>query len=287
MLLSVSFCVVLLLQVSLTLKLPMSQGSIKLPAQCVRTHRTHTGPVSSDFSAPPHQAAIVHTILAVMVTYSKTGRKCYTTDQLSRCDSSTREVSVMSDAELARRLERLERDNQRLKRGGLAILVLLAALTTIYATRPIPQVIKAHEFEAVDSAGKVRVKMCAPSSDSKVPSVDLYDASGDTEAGIAAAGLWPAFWLSDPQNKASIQMNVYKGNPAVLLEDSGGNIRTSMTVSPSGSPTILLSDPKGFSMSLGVTETVTPRTGQTQKTSADSIIMFGSAKDHHAIWRAP
>lgn len=62
----------------------------------------------------------------------------------------------MTDAEVMKRLEKVERDNRGLKRGGLTLLVLLVALTTIYAVRPVPDVIKAHKFEAVDGAGKVR-----------------------------------------------------------------------------------------------------------------------------------
>lgn len=62
----------------------------------------------------------------------------------------------MPDTEITQRLEKLERENRRLRRGGLALLAALVAFTAIYATRPIPDVIEAHKFVVVDSSGKRR-----------------------------------------------------------------------------------------------------------------------------------
>jgi hypothetical protein len=53
------------------------------------------------------------------------------------------------------------------------------------------------------------------------------------------------------------------------------------------SPLISLLDSQGFHMDLGATETVTEQTGQTQNTSADSIVMFGNDQKGHVIWQAP
>lgn len=60
-----------------------------------------------------------------------------------------------------------------------------------------------------------------------------------------------------------------------------------MGVSPSGEPSLTLHDTQGYRMDLGSTRTVIPATGQTQQTSADSIVMFGNDKKHHVIWQAP
>ncbi len=61
----------------------------------------------------------------------------------------------MSEAELIGRLEKLGRDNRRLKRFVFFVLVVTTALATIYAMQPVPQKMKAHEFDMVDSSGKV------------------------------------------------------------------------------------------------------------------------------------
>jgi hypothetical protein len=46
-----------------------------------------------------------------------------------------------------------------------------------------------------------------------------------------------------------------------------------------------LSDPQGFSASFGVTDLITPSTGETHKTSAASLVLFDKKKS--VIWKAP
>lgn len=55
----------------------------------------------------------------------------------------------------------------------------------------------------------------------------------------------------------------------------------------SGEPSITFADRKGFMMSLGSTGTIAKVTGETQQTSAASIVMLGNDKSHHVIWQAP
>jgi hypothetical protein len=168
----------------------------------------------------------------------------------------------MSEIELRQRLEKLERDNRRFKRLGIAALALVAGLVTIAATRPVPDKIAAHEFDMLDSSGKVRVKiaMDCPSKFSAFcwPDIDLYDESGKMRTAIDAGML--------------------------SISSSEGNATLSVDVN---GPAFEIVDPQGFRMNLGGTATVTPKTGQTQHTSAASIVMFGNDKKHHVIWRAP
>jgi hypothetical protein len=74
---------------------------------------------------------------------------------------------------------------------------------------------------------------------------------------------------------------------ALSFFDAKGMERASIYVSPAGAPSIELSDSAGYSMDLGSTSTITPITGATQQTSAASIVMFGSGKEHHVVWQAP
>ena len=172
------------------------------------------------------------------------------------------------------------------KQAALAALFLATALATIYATQPVSEKITAHEFALVDSSGKVRVRMHTVASGSS--EIELYDTEGRSDAGMAAPTEGPpAFWLSDSQDKAAIQMNLAYGVPNVFLEDPQGKPRASMSVSRSGAPRIWLSDPQGFEMNLGNTQTITPATRTTQQTSAASIIMFGNDNEHRVIWQAP
>lgn len=53
------------------------------------------------------------------------------------------------------------------------------------------------------------------------------------------------------------------------------------------SPDISVSDGKGYRVDVGSTGLLSPETGETRRTSAASIVMFGSDKDHKVIWQAP
>jgi hypothetical protein len=48
---------------------------------------------------------------------------------------------------------------------------------------------------------------------------------------------------------------------------------------------VYVEDADGFAATLGVTDLVTPRTGETHKTSAASLVLFN--KDKNVIWKAP
>lgn len=79
---------------------------------------------------------------------------------------------------------------------------------------------------------------------------------------------------------------------SITTLDRAGNL-TSATLDASGlsvfgdRPSVSLTDRQGFSMALGSTATHTALTGETQQTSADSVVMFGNDKEHHVIWKAP
>lgn len=205
----------------------------------------------------------------------------------------------MSETELVARLEKLERDNRRLKRLGAAALVLAAALGLIAATRPVPDVIKAHEFDVVDNAGGSRIRM-EVGPQQQGAHVTLFDAAGKRreDLNVNDAGIAGILLLDSRDYGAVTILHV----PAVLSDVVNRNeitlarpgsevgfppIGVAIGVSNSGAPAVTLSDPQGFSMDLGSTSTQTPTTGATQQTSAASIVMFGNDKQHHVIWQAP
>ena len=182
----------------------------------------------------------------------------------------------MTDTELARRLEKLERDNRRFKRLGFAALVLVSALGAIYATRPVPDVIKARSFRVVDAAGVVRTVISTDSTMGAYISLGFHKVS--ESPGLPRGAMVPNITIEDTPIEGS-----------GILISHGGHPRGTLTMgfSPAGKPSISLNDAEGFSMDLGSTSTVMPTTGQTQQTSADSIVMFGNDKEHRVIWKAP
>ncbi len=233
----------------------------------------------------------------------------------------------MTEMELRERLERLERDNRRMKKLGVAALVLAAALGVMAATRPVPQgthakpdllagatrihrKLVAHEFDVVDNSGNVRIRLYATPFNA---SVEVLDAQGNSAAAmtvyrgfssIAAGkdGDDVALLSSVAQVGASVGVGYVPDWHAAVVGKSGKALldamksyltgqesspSVNMSVSPSRGANITLQDARGFSMDLGSTGTMTPATGATQQTSAASIIMFGNDKKHHAIWKAP
>lgn len=186
----------------------------------------------------------------------------------------------MTDSELLARLEKLERDNRRLKRFGLAALALAGALGLIAAARPVPNVIKAHKFEVVDGAGKVRMRLEASSK-----GANIFIAAGSLSAPIE--GQFPAVSMgaNDDYSWVTLGNAEWLSTSAhahrfVVIENS-----LNLTNSTSKGPQVAFRDNKGYEMSLGSTPLLTPKTGETHQTSAASIVMFG--KKGSVIWQAP
>lgn len=177
----------------------------------------------------------------------------------------------MTDTELKARLERLERGNRGLTLLALVPLILAAALAGIYAAQPVPERITAHELDVVDSSGKVRARMDVKSGD---PMLILYDGQGQVRVELGMGFRESGRTLRET-------------NPGISFSDARGSELLGMGLSSGGSSWIILGDEQGYSMNLGATHTMNRTTGETQETSAASIVMFGNGRDHHVIWRAP
>jgi hypothetical protein len=200
----------------------------------------------------------------------------------------------MSETELSRRLEKLERDYRHLKAFAFGALVLVAALGGIYAAQPIPRKITAHEFDVVDDSGAVRVRMGVRSHGESF--IDVNDPQGVVRVAMTMDPLtdFSDVRLADGRGLTRAEMALWLSpaaqppldvGPSLVLADARGLVRARVAVSTSGAPSILLNDAQGFSALLGSTATENPKTGETQQTSAASIVMSG--KDHSVIWQAP
>ncbi len=216
----------------------------------------------------------------------------------------------MTDKEFAERLEKLERDNRRLKRVAAAGVALAALLGVIYAVAcssagniaNSAEKITAREFDVVDGRGKVRIQIavdCAPATNCW-PSIKMFDQDGNAVTSISAGeltvsgGAETATLLRD-----HLQFSVAaKGSkPRVTAElgscSGGGGLlslqgnNASYVLVNANSPNIELRDSEGYMMDLGAVDLTAVVSGQTSQTTADSIVMFGNDNKHHLIWRAP
>lgn len=219
----------------------------------------------------------------------------------------------MTDNEFARRLEKLERDNGRLKRAAAAGIAMAAVLGVIYSVacssgrnsagiKPDAEKVTVREFNMVDGAGKVRVKIamdCPPGANCR-PSIKMFDPDGKAVTSIGAGALTvsgkeeEASLLSDrlqfsvsskgsaPNVTAELGSGTGGGGLLALKGQSGSYVQAN-----ANSPNIEMKDAQGYVMNLGAVDLTTVVSGNTSQTTADSIVMFGNDNKHHLIWRAP
>ena len=81
----------------------------------------------------------------------------------------------MSESAVALRLERLERQNRRLRHALLAMGLVVAALVSMAQVNPFPPEIRAQRLVLVDQNGQPRIDLRA---DGVAPSVTLRDEDG-------------------------------------------------------------------------------------------------------------
>ena len=200
------------------------------------------------------------------------------------------------------RVERLERENRRLKRGALAFVLVIASVGLMAQTRqtppassqkrrapapaPVPAgptAVEAQAFILKDSNGHVRAELGLTGSS---PSLKFKDETGSALVTLALnsdAPGGPLLLLSDPQHHASVALSVLEhAGPQFSLTGERADIQLHMGVAPDGT-TLELSDKDGFTTSIG--SGILPKNGQAKKTSAASIVLFG--KERKVLWSVP
>ena len=205
---------------------------------------------------------------------------------------------------LLSRVERLEKENRRLKQGALAFVLLIASVGLMAQTRQTqpttsqrqkgrapapapapagPTAVEAQAFILKDSNGHVRAELGLTGSS---PSLKFKDESGSALVTLALnsdAPGGPMLLLSDPQHHASVALSVLEhAGPQFSLTGERADIQLHMGVAPDGT-TLELSDKDGFTTSIG--SGILPKNGQAKKTSAASIVLFG--KERKVLWSVP
>jgi hypothetical protein len=170
------------------------------------------------------------------------------------------------------RVERLEKENRRLKTTGV-VLLLLAGAVVLMGQAQSRKTIQAERFELIGRDGKTRGML----STSAVNSVlMLYGPQASEEVGsrtiIGAGPSGPFVYLTRADGKSGVELTV----------QSGGMQQAALTLFDThGTP---VADFEGVDTGalLGL---VTTRTGEKQTTSAASIVLFD--KDKKVLWSAP
>lgn len=222
-----------------------------------------------------------------------------------------------TNKEILVRLERLERENRRLKRGALVTFAIAAsfvvslallgqtqttqhkapaprakkpaapaAASTAPAPAPfvMPKNIEAESFVLKDPNGRVRAELAMSGEG---PSLKFRDQNGTalvTLSLLDSAPGGPLLLLSDGQHRSSLSMSVASGSGSQLsLIGERADIQAHIGVAPDGT-TLELTDKDGFTTSIG-NGVKAAKNGQAKTTTAGSITLYG--KDRRVLWSAP
>lgn len=181
------------------------------------------------------------------------------------------------------RLENLEKQNHNLKRLFLGTILLFGAVLLMgQATQN--KVVEAQKFVLKDVNGKVRAQLAA---DGKFTTFQMNDALEekrielDSDATGSSLVLLPSpkkfpqqvFLICDSVLGSALTMNGLNWGSSVALEATKDEAR------------LRVIDKGKFETTVGNAKLTTPRTGESLKTSAASIVMTDNA--NKVIWRAP
>ncbi len=210
------------------------------------------------------------------------------------------------------RLEKVERQNRRLKRAAFTVL-LLAGVVMVMGQAHLSRTIVAQKFVLTDTRGETRAVLTAAGIDPSLlltpgeAMFALYDTNGRVGAVLTAGPEGSHLQLADANQRVSADLGVHVYGPALSLYDANGKERLSLNVhrdlsgAPEVSlsdsdrvrislnlldgPSVYLNDKQGYAAAVGNIDLVTPRTGETSKSSAASVVLFG--KDMKVLWKAP
>jgi hypothetical protein len=160
------------------------------------------------------------------------------------------------DRVLVRRMEEVERDNLRLRRMGLYMLVGvgallgLAAAFVVVAARHgmpgfVPELAEAHRFVVRDDEGRLRAALGMSKEGNA--QVVLQDERGRDRLRLSVlpdGGAGVAF-VDSTGNSRMVLGLLPDQSASVVMADGGGKTRTVLGLSPNGASTILFADKGG------------------------------------------
>jgi hypothetical protein len=200
------------------------------------------------------------------------------------------------------RLEKLEKENRRMKKIGIVAIVFTSVLF-ISGQAKTDRVVEANAFRLVDSAGKVRALL---SMSPAGPDLSFYNDHGTVVAHLSTTPD-PGLYLGEPGTKGTAVIRAGTPDtkpptqPILLLRGPTGNVQLAGGTSNSirifgpagtftvsndeGGPNITLIDAEGYSTEVGKTAFVHPKTGKKEQARAASLALLDN--DGKVLWSAP
>lgn len=191
-----------------------------------------------------------------------------------------------SQDNLLARVEKLERQNRRMKLIGFGSLIVAGAVLLMGQARQptVLSEVRAKSFVLVDARGRDRGALRMVDGE---PELDLFDEKQTLEAVLfASSTLGPGLTLHGPKGieYAELSVDTLLSGPGLSMGSTNGKSVISLRMA-SGEPQLNLTDEGQYETAIGVTDLITPTTGEKHTTSAASIVLFG--KDKKVLWSAP
>jgi len=198
----------------------------------------------------------------------------------------------------AARIERLEKQNRRIKAFCLA-LVLLPMLAMVACQSRSSNVAEAQRIVLRDKNGKTRIEIATsyefdPNGN---PVIRLFDDNGKERTVIGAGVLSVSgekrtelvllddhLQFTDTDGRVTANLGSNVGGSGGRLWLFGSDSTTSILLN-ADTPAVAIADASGFEADLGSNQLVSNRTGAQSKTSAASLVLSG--KDGKVLWSAP
>jgi len=214
------------------------------------------------------------------------------------------------------RLEKVEKENRRMKRVGLACLLVGASVAVMGQTRPPVRNIEAQSYVLQDASGTKRAELVLESGapgEEPSPVLRFLDRKGSEALSLSPtrlelagkSDLGPDIILDDAKGTPRVDLGLEHNLPFVLLNDDKGIIRVDMGLER-GDPALVINDDKatplvGFGLSQGKpsisvnghdgyrttigSQPLIGVTGATYWSSAATLVLYSS--DGKVIWSAP
>jgi len=167
---------------------------------------------------------------------------------------------------LVERLERLERQNRRLKRGGILGLALVGAAALMGQAPPAGQTVEAEGFILRGPNGKARAELAMRGGEPRLilrdanekeqvrlavladgsPALTFYYNDWRPNLMLKAGGVGPALTLYDKEGKTAAVVGVYSdGSPSLTFMDKAQKTRAILGILSDGSPGLAFQDRAG------------------------------------------
>jgi hypothetical protein len=178
------------------------------------------------------------------------------------------------------RVDELEVQNRRLRRGGVAILGVLSAVILMGQAAPTAHVVEAQKFVLKDSDGNVRGWMGTIGNGSEL-NLGNVNAQPMMRLIVSTDASDLHFFGS---RQSGMNLGVDTGNPDISMAGAEKNGEARLTFGKDG-PSLTLEDARRSSTILGATQLERPANSGARPTSAASIVLVD--RDKRVIWQTP